>query len=697
MDAGGKKQRLGCFGPCLDLSTAACELRAATTVAKLESHTAEEEWNYVEAFYGRLNNLQKTYEVNSPWYKPIIVSVECIAARHEGESFVRDLGEMYSGSIHVAGNPPASLSTVKGIFDQIGGAAATAFDVVSTYMAVQECKDACMAERQPLVFIIANFCSSAVCCVGSDDVLVWPTGLLKPRLNVTCVQDTASPELAKVCKASQKLDVEQICKALQKLDVEQISLRVDGLSEEQLLNAAKDGIDKALFPSTADLEVLGADPLRCLVNVARKEGLLGDIAHDKKWQLGRRGKHIPWSFQLATSNRSAAAPPSLRNLGIHSVTETGFIFFSLGSAGGATGEAGEEVLASMVLLLGSYPFQQQWRGEGVVRKMRWGSPPPPFSLACAMQRCKEIAETTQQTQHEGTHGTHGAKQRAALSDQEAVLGTRADDTRDGPSTAYIFIPHRMEVLIGHPPAPGGTRRCEWQRSSSRLWEGPRAVLPFSPQHLEVSWEQSRARKATVVLMGTHTAGKSTIRKILAERMQWVSDEELGTSLRGDQEKQGKYREAWDDTIHQAEVDRDRDRMSTLTSRVVETWHLGNFVWALTRRPQQHGDLLKRAVDAVRQEREGGTVLLVLLKIDAATMVRRRAKFQTSTLPFQDEEADAGKLSKATGEKLEELLEFQSEELEGLKMPILKLDNSQDGDTALNDTVDAIVDFITFFV
>ena len=338
---------------------------------------------------------------------------------------------------------------------------------------------------------------------------------------------------------------------------------------------------------------------------------MGDIAGDKIWQLGRRGKHVPWSFQLATPNRSPAGPPSVRNLGIHSVTETGFIFFSLGSAGGATGQAGEEVPASMVLLLGSYPFQQQWRGEGLVRKMRWGSPPPPFSLACAMQRCKELCQ----------HELAGpSERRMALFDQEAVLGARSDDTRYGPSTAYMFIPYRMEVLIGHPPAPGGTRRCEWHRSTSRLWEGPGAVLPFSPQPLEQSWERPKVRKATVVIMGAHTAGKSTVRKMVAKRLQWESDEELGTSLRGEQEEKGKYQETWDDMIHQAEVARDQERMQALTSRVVETWHLGNFTWALTRHPEQQEGFLQRALDAIRKEQEAGTVLLVLLKINAATMV-----------------------------------------------------------------------------
>ncbi|CAE7497796.1 unnamed protein product [Symbiodinium sp. CCMP2592] len=631
--AGCKKQRLGSWDPFPDLSAAACELRAATTISKLEPCAGEERQKDLEAFYERLQNLQNSCEVNSPWYKPILVSVEGILV----QAFGQDSGDMCCQStVRVACAPPASLSIVKGIFDQVGGAAAKAFDVVSNYMVVQECKDICAAECTPLVFIIYNFCSSVFSCSlgasGDGESMVWPPGLPKPRLQLVVVQDAeaSSPKLAKVSRA------------LQKLDVDQVSLRVNGLSESEMLDVVMGEIQKAMFPSTEDLEsLLGADPLRCLVNVARKEGLLRDVSGDKKWQLGRRGKHVPWSFQLATPSCSPGGPPSVRNLGIHSVTETGFIFFSLGSAGGAAGQAGAEVPASMVLLLGSYPFQQQWRGEGVVRKMRWGSPAPPFSLACAMERCRELWK-------------QGPSQgRMALSDQEAVSGTRADDTREGPSTAYIFIPHRMEVLIGHPPAPGGTRRCEWQRWASRRWEGPKAVLPFSPKPVVAREQPMKGRKVTVVLMGPHTAGKSTVRKCLAERLQWRSDEELGTSLRGEEEEKGRYHKAWDDTIHQAEVARDQERRSTVTSRVVETWHLGNLAWALTRHPEQQEDLLKRAVDAIGQEIETGIVLMVLLKIDAATMVRRRAIFQTSALRFQDEEADAEKLSKATGEKLEE--------------------------------------------
>ena len=76
----------------------------------------------------------------------------------------------------------------------------------------------------------------------------------------------------------------------------------------------------------------------------------------------------------------------------------------------------------------------------------------------------------------------------------------------------------------------------------------------------------------------------------------------------------RYRETWDDEIHAAEVARDKERSSC---RVVETWHLGNFVWALARHPEQQAKLLARAKEALRHEQE--TRLWCILPRDVRTL------------------------------------------------------------------------------
>jgi len=164
---GCKKQRLCSWDSSPNLSTAACELRAATTTSKLQSCLAREEarTKEVEAFYERLSHLQNNFEV-SPWYKPIIVSVE--GAKRT--NFIEDLAAMFRPSpVRVASSPPASLGVVRGIFQQLGGSAAKAFDVVSNYMAVQECKDVCMAEHQPLVSWIL------LLILDECDIFFWRT------------------------------------------------------------------------------------------------------------------------------------------------------------------------------------------------------------------------------------------------------------------------------------------------------------------------------------------------------------------------------------------------------------------------------------------------------------------------------------------------------------------------------------------
>ena len=131
---------------------------------------------------------------------------------------------------------------------------------------------------------------------------------------------------------------------------------------------------------------------------------------------------------------------------------------------------------------------------------------------------------------------------------------------------------------------------------------------------------------TVVIMGTHCAGKKTVGEALARRLGCVFEGELGDVLRGEHsalvplghlhgdgtaaaagggegaaavidtgvravDKETKAADektpcappevAWDDRVYRAEKSRDY-RQRSQRWRVVETWHLGNLAWARSR-------------------------------------------------------------------------------------------------------------------
>ena len=133
---------------------------------------------------------------------------------------------------------------------------------------------------------------------------------------------------------------------------------------------------------------------------------------------------------------------------------------------------------------------------------------------------------------------------------------------------------------------------------------------------------------TVFLLGTHASGKSTLGRALAGRLGYAYQDELGNRLRGSEKEKmadghrGGYHAGWDARVFAAEEARDGE---TEGSRVVETWHVGNCLWAWQRhgegeeeeyaRPdvrQRWVDRTRRAVD--EEHRRGRRVLYVLLKV-----------------------------------------------------------------------------------
>jgi len=106
----------------------------------------------------------------------------------------------------------------------------------------------------------------------------------------------------------------------------------------------------------------------------------------------------------------------------------------------------------------------------------------------------------------------------------------------------------------------------------------------------------------LVLVGVHGSGKTTLGKILAGRLGWVFDREVGEVLRrrtmtSDAEAHAmKPQPAFDQQVLWWELTRDRIR--TETARVVETWHPGNLAYAWHRSREVFPALKARVVESL---------------------------------------------------------------------------------------------------
>lgn len=92
---------------------------------------------------------------------------------------------------------------------------------------------------------------------------------------------------------------------------------------------------------------------------------------------------------------------------------------------------------------------------------------------------------------------------------------------------------------------------------------------------------------TLVLVGPHGSGKTTLGCALARNLRWVWHEEIGRTLRDrvlavDPAQHAARPQAdFDRTVFEAEILRDR-AWPRHRSRIVETWHPGNLAYASLR-------------------------------------------------------------------------------------------------------------------
>ena len=251
------------------------------------------------------------------------------------------------------------------------------------------------------------------------------------------------------------------------------------------------------------------------------------------------------------------------------------------------------------------------------------------------------------------------------------------------------------------------------------------------------------------MLGTHTSGKKTLGEALVRVRnttnteltdKWRFDGELGELLRdrsslfaeshriGNLNQSKGFEGSWDDYIYEQELLRDENlnygevyhdidsdgsgdsASNCLLCRVVETWHIGNLAWALQREipgsmltaednEETRQYLIEKTRHAIQVEQsKGRQVIAIYLDVSAESMIRRRSNkhYETSILPFEDEVASANHLYKTIGQRVKSLLQNKNE-LGDLNIPLLCIENNNDGVEAINNTLSKVLKFLGYFV
>jgi len=293
-----------------------------------------------------------------------------------------------------------------------------------------------------------------------------------------------------------------------------------------------------------------------------------------------------------------------------------------------------------------------------------------------------------------------------------VRQKRVEDRAGTGGGASRFNP--WDDRLAKDPALG----CRILQALNRI-EGPREVLSINANlSIDEVLEQARKivkpavekfhRPLTIVVVGTHASGKSTIGTELAKRLGCQFDRELGeierdanslvagghlhgngSSTGFDETNGGRD---WDDFLHKKECQRDSKCNAT---RVVETWHIGNAAWYQFRQQQSSMENidLDRYENSISKHLDSSRVIVVQLALSShSVMVRRRENDgrNKDRLPMEDDDKECQELYAALQHDMDILLKNV---VEALSLPFLRIHNDNDGEEAINRILCEILSFV----